>query len=115
MKRNVTNIFEYNKLVRNKLPFRVLFIEEIVLLLQDKKNVGMNGLKQLLSICRASGIYVFISTQRPSSDVIDNVVKANINNRICFKVEDCKNSDIALDYVVAINHRGKGNRILNIL
>lgn len=114
MKRNVTNIFEYNKLVRNKLPFRVLFIEEIVLLLQDKKNVGMNGLKQLLSICRASGIYVFISTQRPSYDVIDNVVKANINNRICFKVEDSKNSVIALDDVGAEDLRGKGHGILKV-
>lgn len=115
MKYNVTNIFEYNKIFqRSKLPYKILFIEEIVLLLQDKKNIGMNGLKQLLSICRASGIYVFISTQRPSSDVIDNVVKANINNRICFKVEDSKNSVIALDDVGAEDLRGKGHGILKV-
>lgn len=114
MKRNVTNIFEYNKITKNKLTFKVLFIEEIVLLLQDKKNVAMNTLKQLLSISRASGIYVFISTQRPSFDVLDNVVKANINNRICFKVEDSKNSIIAIDDVGAESLRGKGHGILKI-
>lgn len=114
MKRNVTNIFEYNKITKNKLPFKVLFIEEIVLLLQDKKNVGMNTLKQLLSICRASGIYVFISTQRPSNDVLDNVVKANINNRICFQVEDIKNSVICLDSEGAEKLKGKGHGIIKI-
>ena len=115
MKYNVTNIFEYNKIFqRSKLPFKILFIEEIVNLLQDKKNVGMNALKQLVSICRASGIYCFISTQRPSSDVIDNVVKANINNRICFKVEDVKNSVICIDDEGAEQLRGEGHGILKI-
>ena len=90
MKRNVTNIFEYNNLGGKRLKFQILFIEEIVLLLQDTKKEGMKALKQLLSICRASGIYVFITTQRPSADVIDAVVKANINNRIVFKVGSYK-------------------------
>lgn len=114
MKRNVTNIFEYNNLGGKRLKFQILFIEEIVLLLQDTKKEGMKALKQLLSICRASGIYVFITTQRPSADVIDAVVKANINNRIVFKVEDEKNSIICLDSNGAELLEGKGHGIFKV-
>lgn len=114
MKRNVTSIFEYNKLDGKRLKFQILFIEEIVLLLQDTKKEGMGYLKQLLSICRACGIYVFITTQRPSADIIDSVVKANINNRIVFKVEDEKNSVICLDSEGAELLEGKGHGIIKI-
>lgn len=114
MKNNVVDIYEYNKNRKDKLPYKVLFIEEIVLLLQDKKHVGMDNLKQLLSICRACGIFVFITTQRPSCDVLDSVAKACINNRIVFKVEDSKNSLIALDSEGAEKLKGKGNGILKI-
>ncbi|MGV7535292.1 hypothetical protein PJM52_29090, partial [Mycobacterium kansasii] len=74
----------------------------------------MDNLKQLLSICRACGIFVFITTQRPSCDVLDSVAKACINNRIVFKVEDSKNSLIALDSEGAEKLKGKGNGILKI-
>ena len=45
-------------------------------------------------------------------DVIDNVVKANINNRIVFKCEDSKNSIVALDKEGAENLKGNGNGII---
>ena len=98
MEKEVTSIFEYNRLPGvTKLKYQVLFVEEIVLLLMDPKKRAMRLLKQLTAISRASGLYVFLTTQRPDNTVIDNVVKANINNRICFKVEDTKNSIVALD------------------
>ena len=113
MEHDVTNIFEYNKLPNvKKLKYQVLFLEEIVLLLEDKKKSAMKLLKQLIAISRASGLYVFLTTQRPSNDVIDNVVKANINNRIVFKCEDSKNSIVALDQEGAENLGGKGEGYL---
>lgn len=113
MKHEVTNIFEYNKLPGvTKLKYQVLFVEEIVMLLEDKKKNAMKLLKQLIAISRASGLYIFLTTQRPSNDVIDNVVKANINNRIVFKCEDSKNSIVALDTSGAENLKGHGHGIL---
>lgn len=110
MKNDVTNIFEYNKLEGvKKLKYQILFVEEIVILLEDKNKNAMKLLKQLIAISRASGCYVFLTTQRPSADVIDSVVKANINNRIVFKCEDSKNSMVALDKEGAENLRGKGH------
>ncbi|MFI3211129.1 MAG: FtsK/SpoIIIE domain-containing protein [Peptostreptococcaceae bacterium] len=110
MDKKVTNIQEYNKLEGIKpLKYQVLFIEEIVMLLEDKKKEAMKTLKQIIAISRASGLYVFLTTQRPSTDIIDNVVKANINNRIVFKTEDSKNSIIALDKEGAETLEGKGH------
>lgn len=115
MDHGVTSIFEYNKLTNvKKLKFQVLFIEEVVILLEDKNKKAMKLLKQLIAISRASGCYVFITTQRPSTDIIDNVVKANINNRIVFKVEDEKNSIIALDSPESKDLKGKGHGILKV-
>ena len=113
MKSEVTNIFEYNKLPGvKKLKYQVLFIEEIVMLLEDKNKSAMKLLKQLIAISRASGCYVFLTTQRPSNDIVDNVVKANINNRIVLKCEDKKNSIIALDEEGAEKLRGNGHGYL---
>ncbi|WP_270647486.1 FtsK/SpoIIIE domain-containing protein [Paeniclostridium hominis] len=110
MKNNVTSIFEYNKLPGvKKLKYQILYVEEIVLLLEDKNKKAMKLLKQLIAISRASGCYVFITTQRPSADVIDSVVKANINNRIVFKCEDSKNSMVALDKEGAEKLKGRGH------
>lgn len=110
MKNEVTNIFEYNKLPNiKKLKYQVLYIEEIVMLLDDKNKTAMKLLKQLIAISRASGLYVFLTTQRPSNDIIDNVVKANINNRIVLKCEDKKNSVVALDKEGAEELRGNGH------
>lgn len=114
MKNNVVDIYEYNKIFKEKLPYKILFIEEIVLLLQDKKHVAMDNLKQLLSICRACGIFVIMTTQRPSCDILDSVAKACINNRIVFKVEDSKNSIIALDREGGEKLKGKGHGILKV-
>lgn len=113
MKYEVTDIFGYNKLPNvKKLKYQVLFVEEIVMLLEDRKKNAMRLLKQLIAISRASGLYIFLTTQRPSNDVIDNVVKANINNRIVFKCEDSKNSIVALDKEGAENLKGNGNGII---
>ena len=82
------------------------------MLLEDGKKRANKLLKQLIAISRASGLYVFITTQRPSNDIIDNVVKANINNRIVFKTEDIKNSIVALDKEGAELLEGRGHGLL---
>lgn len=113
MKNEVTDIFEYNKLKGvKKLRYQVLYIEEIVMLLEDKNKSTMKLLKQLIAISRASGLYVFLTTQRPDNTIIDNVVKANINNRIVFKCEDTKNSIVALDEEGAEKLKGNGHGII---
>lgn len=111
----VTNIFDYNKkFPHKKLKFQILLIEEIVNLLQDKKKRAMKLLKRLISISRSSGTYVILSTQRPSFDILDSVVKANISNRIIFHVESEKDSIICLDTTGAESLDVKGRGILKV-
>lgn len=113
MQYEVTNIFEYNKLKGvTKLKYQVLYIEEIVMLLMDSKKQAMKLLKQLIAVSRASGLYIFLTTQRPDYTVLDTIVKANINNRIVLKCEDVKNSVVALDSAGAENLRGNGHGII---
>ena len=115
MKHGVTNIFEYNKLPGvKKLKYQILFIEEAVILLEDSKKKAMKLLKRLICISRKSGCYVFMTTQRPSVDIIDATVKAQVSNRIVFAVEDEKNSIICLDSSEAKDLMGKGHGILKV-
>lgn len=110
MDNGVTDIFSYNKIPGvKKLKYQILYIEEIIMLLEDPKKNAMKLLKQLIAISRASGCYVFLTTQRPDNTVIDNIVKANINNRIVLKCEDRKNSVVALDEEGAEKLRGNGH------
>lgn len=115
MSKGVTNIFEYNKLPGvEKLKYQVLLIEEAVILLEDNSKKAMKLLKRLICISRKSGCYVIMTTQRPSNDIIDAVVKAQISNRIVFAVEDEKNSIICLDSPEAKDLSGKGHGILKV-
>ena len=113
-KRGVPNIWEYNQLVKDKLNYKILVIEEVVLMLQDRKGEGMKYIKQLCSICRACGIQVILTMQRPSNDVLDSVAKSCITNRICFKTEDLKNSIISLDDEGCEKLKGMGHGILKV-
>ena len=113
-KRGVPNIWEYNQLVKDKLNYKILVIEEVVLMLQDRKGEGMKYIKQLCAICRACGIQVILTMQRPSNDILDSVAKSCITNRICFKCEDLKNSIIALDDEGCEKLKGMGHGILKV-
>ena len=107
---NVTNLSEYNKKFPDKkLKHQFIFIEEFVMFSEEK--VGMKMLRKLASLSRASSQFIFLSCQRPSNDVIDNVFKANVGNRLCFRTEDSKNSIVIIDREGAENLKGNGNGI----
>ena len=80
-------------------------IEEISLM--PKKD--MKILRKLMAISRGVHVYILFTTQRPSNEVLDNVVKSLVGNRICLKTDDKKNSVIALDKVGCESLQGKGH------
>ena len=111
----VTNIFDYNvKFPDKKMKYQILVVEEIVNLLQDPKKKAMKVLKRLISISRNCGLYIIVTTQRPSADIIDVVAKANISNRIVFLTESVKDSIIALDEEGAERLDIQGRGILKV-
>lgn len=87
------NATEYNKRYKEKIPFRLVVIDECMQL--DKK--AQEVLKKIVSICRAINCYVILSSQRFDSKNLDSAIKCNIESRIAFKVADEVNSRIILD------------------
>ena len=96
-KEKVDNIDNYNKVSVEKLPRIVVIIEDFYdLMLETKKEIEIY-IQKLIQMSRASGIHVIISTQRPSTDVITGVIKANIPARLAFKVPSQIDSKTIID------------------
>lgn len=75
------------------VPPIVCVIEEISLMPKADSKI----LRKIMAISRAVHIYIIFTTQRPSYEVLDNVIKSLVGNRICLKTDDVKNSIISLD------------------
>lgn len=116
---NCRNIQEYNGKVGNytkgKMKFKVLIIDELADLIEKAKFEGINvinGLKRLIQVCRAAGVYVIACTQRTTIDVISGTVKANFPTRIALRLPTKTDSRTILDENGAENLLGNGDMLL---
>lgn len=87
------------------VPPIVCVIEEISLMPKADAKI----LRKIMAISRAVHIYIILTTQRPSYEVLDSVIKSLVGNRICLKTEDVKNSLISLDAEGCELLRGHGH------
>ena len=83
----------------------LVVIEEISLMLKK----DMKVLRKIMAISRAVKVFILFTTQRPSNECLDNVVKSLVGNRICLKTDDIKNSILALDTEGCELLKGKGH------
>ena len=93
------------------LPFIVVIIDEFADLMAIASNEVEEYIARLAQMARAVGIHLVLATQRPSSDVITGLIKANFPSRIAFKVMQASNSRIILDQNGADKLLGMGDML----
>lgn len=84
----VTSIDELKK----KPPYIIVCIDEVVLL--RKETDVMEILEDISSIGRSLGVFLILSMQRSSADILDGKLKVNLTVRMGFKTADAINSKI---------------------
>ena len=119
----VRTIKEYNTkfksrhLLPNKghrfLPYIVVIIDEFSDLIMTAGKEVENPIIRIAQLARAVGIHMIIATQRPSTNVITGIIKANFPARIAFRVQSMIDSRTILDCPGANQLIGRGDMLIS--
>lgn len=117
------NVIEYNEKIKDKklnpehghryMPYIVVIVDEFSdLIMTAGKEVEM-PIARLAQKARAVGIHVIVATQRPSTNVITGIIKANFPARMAFKVASGVDSKTILDTPGAQQLIGRGDMLIS--
>jgi DNA segregation ATPase FtsK/SpoIIIE, S-DNA-T family len=109
------NIETYNhKMVQKnkpKMPRIVILIDELADLMMSAPDQTEHSLIRLAQMARATGMHLVVATQRPSTDIVTGLIKANFPARISFAVASSIDSRVILDNTGAESLLGKGDML----
>ena len=110
---NTRSLEGFNEKSMEKLPYIVVFIDEMADLMMTAGKEVEHYVQRLAQMARACGIHLVMATQRPSVDIITGSIKANFPSRISFQVASKYDSRTVLGESGAEQLLGNGDMLMS--
>lgn len=108
----VRNIDAYNeKSGFSAIPYVIIVVDELANIMIADPAAFEKSIIRLAQLARATGIHLILAVQRPSTDIITGLIKANIPTRVAFNVASQIDSRVIIDQPGAEKLLGKGDML----